>query len=92
MTQKIAESIDLPDGRIVLFRDDDDTSYRFENLVCFDIDGSLRWKAALPKNSGSDCFTSVAFDGEHIRAYAWSGFLVWFDPLTDSAVRTVFTK
>ena len=92
MDEQILQSIDFPDGRIVLLDWSSSKEHRFENLICFNGDGSLRWKAALPENSGNDCFVEIAFDNGQLRTNTMSCFALWLDPSTGSAVKTVFTK
>jgi hypothetical protein len=91
MEDKIAQSIDLADGVVVMF-DTEDSSYRSENLIFLNSDGSQRWKAELPMNRGPDRFVGIVLDGEHIRANTWSCFTLWLDPHTGKTLRTVFTK
>jgi hypothetical protein len=91
MEDNVTQSIDLGDGRVVMFDTEGDV-YRSENLVFLNSDGSRRWKAELPKNSGPDRFVGIVLDGEHIRASTWSCFTLWLDPLTGKTLRAVFAK
>jgi hypothetical protein len=45
----VFKALDLPDARIVLLDWSNDKSYRYENLFCLNLDGSLKWKAHLRK-------------------------------------------
>jgi hypothetical protein len=92
MNNKIVESIDLPDGKIVVFDWSSNKEYRHENLVCFNSDGSVRWRPELPRNGGPDCFVGVTIDKGQIRANTWSCFALWLDPLTGKTLKSVFTK
>jgi hypothetical protein len=86
------QSLDIPGGRAVLFYWSANQECRFENLACFNGDGSLRWRAALPENSGHDCFVGIALDNDQLRANTWSCFALWLDLLTGRASKTAFTK
>jgi hypothetical protein len=92
MNNKIVESVDLADGRVVVFDWSSNSEYRHENLVCFNRDGSVRWRPALPDNSGPDCFVGVTIDKGQIRANTMSCFALWLDPLTGETLKSVFTK
>ena len=92
MDEQILQSLDFPDGRVVLLDWSSSKEPRFENLSCFNGDGSLRWKAALPENSGHDYFVEIALDNGQLRTNTMSCFAVWLDPSTGRAVKTVFTK
>ena len=92
MVEHIFQALDLPDCNVVLFDWSSNKQHRFENLACFNADGSLRWRAALPQNSGSDCFVGIAFDDGQLRANTMSCFAIWLDLQTGRAVKTVFTK
>ncbi|MGY3080611.1 outer membrane protein assembly factor BamB [Bradyrhizobium sp. LM6.10] len=91
--RKIYTSIDLPNhvGRLVLFEGGED-SKPDENLVCFEPDGRVRWKAKLPTSDAGDCFVAVVLEGDLIRANSWSCHAVWLNPETGEVVRTHFTK
>jgi hypothetical protein len=92
MDGPILQSLDFPDCRVMLFDWSSNKEHRFENLVCFNSDGSLRWKAALPLNTGSDCFVGIALDNGQLRANCMSSFALWLDLQTGSELKTVFTK
>ena len=92
MDAHIFQSLDFPDFRVVLFDWSSNKEHRFENLVCFNGDGSLRWKAALPENSGPDCFVGIALENGQLRANTWSCFAIWLEPLTGRALKMTFTK
>jgi hypothetical protein len=92
MNNEIFESIDLPGGKVVVFDWSSNKEYRYENLVCFNGDGSVRWRPELPKNSGPDCFVGVTIDKGQIRANTMSCFALWLDPLTGKTLKAVFTK
>ena len=92
MAKHISETLDLPDCKVVLFDWSSNKEHRFENLVCVNGDGSLKWRAALPQDTGSDCFVAMALDDGQLRANTFSGFAIWLDPLSGSALKTQFTK
>ena len=92
MNNKIVESVDLPDGRVVVFDWSSNRENRHENLVCFNGDGSVRWRPSLPDNSEPDCFVGVTIDKGQIRANTMSCFALWLDPLTGETLKSVFTK
>jgi hypothetical protein len=92
MASDIIQSLDFPDCRVVLFDWSANKDYRFENLACLNADGSLRWMAALPQDSGPDCFVGMALDNDQLRANSMSGFALWLDIQTGSALKTLFTK
>jgi hypothetical protein len=92
MAVHIFETLDLPDCKVVVFDWSSNRQDRFENLVCFNGDGSLRWRAALPQNSGTDCFVGITLDDGQLRANTMSCFAMWLDLQTGRAVKTVFTK
>ena len=92
MQTDILQSLDFPECRVVLFDWSSNRAFRFENLVCYGADGSLRWKAALPENSGPDCFVGIALDNGQLRANTMSCFALWLDVSTGQALRTQFTK
>jgi hypothetical protein len=94
--RKVYVSVDLPNnaGRLVVFEWGPGSGPE-DNLVCFEPDGRIRWKAKLPKSDPSDCFdcfVSVTLEGDLIRANSMSCYAVWLDPRTGEAVRTQFTK
>jgi hypothetical protein len=85
------KSVELPDCRVVLLATAGG-DYRTENLVCFNSDGSMRWRAALPNNTGPDSFVNVALDGNSIRANSWSGWAIWLDGTSGAATKSEFVK
>jgi len=46
----------------------------------------------LPQDSGPDCFVGMALDNDQLRANSMSGFALWLDIQTGSALKTLFTK
>jgi hypothetical protein len=60
--------LDLPDARIVLLDWSNDKSYRYENLFCYNLDGSLKWKGHLPENTGPDVFVGIRLDDRELMA------------------------
>jgi hypothetical protein len=92
MAEHIFETLDLPDCKVVLLDCSSNKQHRFENLVCINGDGSLRWRAALPQNSGPDCFVGITLDDGQLRANTMSCFAIWLDLQTGSPVKTIFTK
>ncbi len=92
MDGRILQSLDFPEYKVVLFDWSSKQEYRLENLICFNGDGSLRWKAALPQSSGTDCFVGIALENGQLRANTWSCFAIWLDLLTGRALKTTFTK
>ena len=91
--RKIYTSVDLPNdaGRLVVFEWAPGSGPE-DNLVCFEPDGRVRWKAKLSTSDPSDCFVSVTLEGDLIRANSMSCHAVWLDPPTGEAVRTQFTR
>jgi hypothetical protein len=88
----IYRSADLPDrsGRIVLYDWWTNPEYRFQNLVC--LDGAPIWKAALPQNTGPDCFVHFTLDGNKVHAYTSSGYLLSLDTKTGETLTCIFVK
>ena len=83
--------LELSDGaRVVLLDCDSESAPRFENLSCYNSDGTLRWIAGLPQTH--DAFVSVALDADLVRANSWRGYLVWLDTKTGALVRSEFVK
>jgi hypothetical protein len=87
----ILKTIDLADGRAVLF-DAAIDDYRAQNLTCFAPDGTVRWQASLPANTGPDSFVDIAIDEDAIRAITWSGWSIWFNPVTGTENKSRFVK
>src|SRR4051812_21330023 len=87
VSDEIYASVDLPDGKAVVFDWSANKQYRYENLVCFNDDGSVRWRAGLPENSGPDYFVGIALDQGHIRANTWSCYALWLDPSTGAVLK-----
>jgi hypothetical protein len=85
------KSVELYDCRVVLLAAASE-GYRTENLICFNSDGSVRWRAALPTDTGPDSFVNAAIDENSIRANSWSGWAIWFDPATGTANKSEFVK
>jgi hypothetical protein len=85
------KSIELHDCRVVLLATPSG-DYRTENLACFNSDGSVRWRAALPSNTGPDYFVDAALDGDNIRARTWSGWAVWFAVASGAESKSEFVK
>ncbi|WP_143197844.1 hypothetical protein [Bradyrhizobium sp. AS23.2] len=85
--RKIYTSVDLPNdaGRLVIFEWGSGSKPE-KNLVCFEPDGRVRWKAKLPTSDAGDCFVGVALEGDLIRANSMSSYSVWLDPRTGDAV------
>lgn len=61
------------------------------NLVRVDVAGQVVWKAAPPTGSG-DCFTSVHFDGNKLKAFSWSCYIVSVDILDGKVTIIAFRK
>lgn len=92
-------SVELLDGsgKVVVFdwsdRSEPWSARSLENLVCFNTDGTVRWKAKPPRElGGPDCFTSVWLQGGSILAHTWSCYCLWLDPETGRILQRVFTK
>ena len=62
------------------------------NLVSIDSNGIVLWRAKLPTESSTDCFTSVEVVDGVISAFTWSSHRVLIDPNTGSTVSDEFTK
>ena len=92
MASDIVQSLDLPDCSVVLFDWSSNKDYRFENLTCLNADGSLRWKAVLPEDTGPDCFVAIALDNDQLRANSMSGFALLLDLQTGSPLEISFIK
>jgi outer membrane protein assembly factor BamB len=93
MSPSILRTLELPTGRVVLTDWSGSNPYRLENLACYLIDGSLKWKAKLPEHTGSDWFTSLELDQNgNIRAFTWSCYLLSLDPESGQTLETVFHK
>ena len=91
--RKIHASVELPDnsGRLVVF-EWAQGSEPDENLLCFEPNGRVRWKAKLPTTDLGDCFVDVTIEGGLVRAKSMSCYAVWLDPQTGEVVRMQFTK
>jgi hypothetical protein len=91
--RKIYKFVDLPNssGRLVVFEWGPGQEPE-QNLVCFEPDGRVRWRAKLPTNDPGDCFVAVILDGDLIRANSMGCYAVWLDPRTGETLRTQFTK
>lgn len=91
--RKIHKSADLPDGsgRVVIF-EWEGRQHRDENLVSFEPDGRVRWRAKLPSTDASDCFVALTLDGDLVRANSMTGYAVWIDPATGKSLGKQFTK
>ncbi|QKD02981.1 hypothetical protein EB235_16935 [Mesorhizobium loti R88b] len=74
MTPKTLHQIPTPDGGAVVLLDWMDVPDGC-NLVRVDEVGEILWKAVPPRNPG-DCFTQVRRDGDVLKAYTYSGYLV----------------
>jgi outer membrane protein assembly factor BamB len=85
------KSVEHYDCRVVLLAAASG-DYRTENLVCFNSDGSVRWRAALPSNTGPDSFVNATVDENNIRADSWSGWAIWFDHETGAVKKSEFVK
>jgi hypothetical protein len=92
MGEPVFQTLELPHARIVILDWSDNKTYRYENLFCYRPDGSLKWKAELPANTGPDCFVGVTLDGAELRANTSSCYALWLDPETGRTLRLVFTK
>jgi hypothetical protein len=88
----VFQTLHLPDARIVVLDWSNDKSYRYENLFCYNLDGSLKWKAHLPEHTGPDCFVGIRLDNRKLIANTWSCYAVWIDPATGQHLRMEFTK
>ncbi len=71
---------------------DEASAYRLENLICVDSQGSMRWRAQLPKGSGADCFVAIRADGGELTATTWSGWRIEVEPSTGRHLRAAFVK
>jgi hypothetical protein len=85
------KSLELYDCRVVLVAAAHG-DHRTENLVCLNSDGSVRWRAALPTNTGPDSFVDAVIDENSIRANSWSGWAIRFDRITGAADTSEFVK
>ncbi|MDP1028657.1 hypothetical protein Q5H91_15660 [Sphingomonas sp. KR1UV-12] len=56
---------------------------KLHNIMCLDDDGSLRWRASLPRAAATrDCYVSLKQVGERLVAKTWSGLVVELCPNT----------
>ena len=62
------------------------------NLVAIDLHGRLVWRAVLPTNSSTDCFTSVEVVDGQVSAFSWSSHRVVIDADSGSTISDEFTK
>lgn len=62
------------------------------NLVAIDSKGEVRWRAALPTSSPTDCFTSVEVVDGAVSAFSWSSHRVLIDADCGCTLRDKFTK
>jgi hypothetical protein len=62
------------------------------NLVAIDQHGCLVWRAVLPTNSSTDCFTSVEVVDGQVSAFSWSSHRVLIDVDSGSTLSDEFTK
>jgi hypothetical protein len=92
MKATVFKSLDLPQQRIVLLEWSENKAHQYENLLCYALDGSLKWKAKLPRNGGADCFVDIALDGPELRANTWSGFALWLDTDTGQTLKSESVK
>jgi outer membrane protein assembly factor BamB len=79
-------------GRLIVYDWSNSQDYRLRNLVCLDSSGNVAWTAALPENTGPDCFTGVTVEGDTIRANTWSSYALTLDPRTGKTLSTLFIK
>jgi outer membrane protein assembly factor BamB len=91
--RKISTSVDLVGGagRVVVF-EPEASSRQDQNLVCFDPDGQVRWKAELPTSDPADCFVEVRLERSLVVANCFSGYLIRIDPASGRTLQTQFTK
>jgi sugar lactone lactonase YvrE len=89
----IFASVDLPNdaGRVVVFEWQMAPGPE-ENLVCFEPDGRIRWRAKLPTTDPYDCFVGVRLDKHLIVATSMSCYVVRIDPATGMILSTRFSK
>src|SRR5258708_2861275 len=75
----VLQVVALPDldGCLVLLDPSATDKPTFENLFRVGPDGSIRWKAQLPRSR--DAFTSVIDHGGRIEAQTWTGLVVEID-------------
>jgi hypothetical protein len=91
---KIEQELILPDGRKVVRYDPPmDARGLAENLVCFNADGSVRWKKAPSHPSGQlNFFTGVRLEGDKLFANTWGSYMIEIAPLTGEESNPKFTK
>lgn len=71
--------------RVVLFSWSTSREAKKRNLVRLDSDGTVVWRAELPGEAASDCFNSLARDGDGFVARTYSEWVVRLD--ADGRVR-----
>jgi hypothetical protein len=92
--QKVISSVTLPSGKdtVVVYDWMQFGQNRAENLERLSHDGATIWRAKLPTSDGVDCFVSVTWDADCLRANTWGGWAVWLNPETGEALRMQFVK
>src|SRR5437773_351190 len=78
------------DGCLVLLDPSATKQPTFENLFKVGPDGSIRWKAQLPRSH--DAFTRVIEYADRIEAQTWTGQIVEIDLATGQARNPRFVK
>jgi hypothetical protein len=92
--RSIISFVEMADGsgRAIVYDWSAEKQYRLENLEFIGPNGNVVWRAALPDDTGLDCFVGVQQDGDLLMANTMSCFAVWLDPADGRHVRSVFTK
>jgi hypothetical protein len=91
---KVVQEIIFPDGgRVVRYDPPMTARGLIENLVCFNVDGSLRWKKA-PSHPGTEVnfFTGVGMEEDRLIANTWGSYKMAIDPQTGAESKAVSTK
>lgn len=89
----VKEILPLRDGDdCILLLDFFDKASRLNNIIRIKPDGSVLWRAELPKSDGFDAYTSVKWNNEDLEAYSWSGFVIVLSIKSGRVLSSFFVK
>jgi hypothetical protein len=88
----VVQIVALPgrEGCLVLLDYSSSKAPTFENLFRVALDGSIIWKAQLPRSH--DSFTEMIDRGDRVEARTWTGYLVQIDLTTGRTSDARFVK
>jgi hypothetical protein len=92
---KIVQEFILPDGgKVVRYDPPMEARSLVENIACFNVDGSLRWKKAPANNAGGqvDFFTGIQLVEGMLFANTWGCWRMAIDPFTGAESDHKFTN